>query len=124
MGTTEVGNTLGGKSGKMGGMGMGVYTGMGRRQNRWIPIQSPFGIFIIIIVVQFGLIGICLSNVKSLCLVHTFLLTNGEKSAKFVNVSPIILVNCRFISEKNLQRFSEKEIGNLRHVLVVNGSKL
>ena len=39
MGTTEVGNTLGGKSGKMGGIGMGVYTGMGRRQNRWIPIH-------------------------------------------------------------------------------------
>ena len=40
MGTTEVGNTLGGKSGKMGGIGMGVYTGMGRRQNRWIPIHT------------------------------------------------------------------------------------
>ena len=39
MGTTEVGNTLGGKSGTMGGIGMGVYTGMGRRQNRWIPIH-------------------------------------------------------------------------------------
>jgi len=31
---------LGGKSGKMGSLSMGVYTGMGRRQNRWIPIQS------------------------------------------------------------------------------------
>ena len=39
MGTTEVGNTLGGKSGKMGSIRMGVYTGMGRRQNRWIPIH-------------------------------------------------------------------------------------
>jgi hypothetical protein len=24
----------------MGSIGMGVYTGMGRRQNRWIPIQG------------------------------------------------------------------------------------
>ena len=31
---------MGGKSGKMGSIGMGVYTGMGRRQNRWIPIQK------------------------------------------------------------------------------------
>ena len=31
---------MGGKSGKMGGIRMGVYTGMGRRQNRWIPIQA------------------------------------------------------------------------------------
>ena len=30
---------MGGKSGKMGSIRMGVYTGMGRRQNRWIPIQ-------------------------------------------------------------------------------------
>ena len=44
MGTTEVGNTLGGESGKMGSLRMGIYTGMGRRQNRWIPIQYFIGI--------------------------------------------------------------------------------
>jgi len=33
---------LGVKSGKMGSIGMGVYTGMGRRQNRWIPIHTYF----------------------------------------------------------------------------------
>ena len=31
-----------------------------------------------------------------------YTLTNGEKSAEFVSVSPIVLMDCRFISEKNL----------------------
>ncbi len=35
---------MGGKSGKMGSIRMGVYTGMGRRQNRWIPIQHHHGL--------------------------------------------------------------------------------
>ena len=52
MGTTEVGNTLGGKSGKMGGIGMGVYTGIGRRQNRWIPIHKVGGRFLIYLAVK------------------------------------------------------------------------
>ena len=43
MGTTEVGITLGGKSGKMGGVGLGVYVVMGRLENRWIPIQHHHG---------------------------------------------------------------------------------
>jgi len=56
-------------------------------------------------------------------LVHTFLgepITNGKKSAKFVNLSPIILMRCRLISKKNLhlaRGFSKKEIGNLREPL-------
>jgi len=50
VGTTEVGNTLGGKSGKMGSIRMGVYTGMGRRQNRWIPIQLLLQILLLLAV--------------------------------------------------------------------------
>ena len=47
------------------------------------------------------------TNLNSLWLVPvlTFFrepLANVKKSAKFVNVSPIILMTCRFISEKNL----------------------
>jgi len=39
VGTPEVGITWGIKSGKMGRMGLGVYTVMGRLENRWIPIH-------------------------------------------------------------------------------------
>jgi len=42
-------------------------------------------------------------------LVHPFLRKTAkklEKSAKFVNMSPMILMNCRFISENNLQIYT------------------
>jgi len=42
--TPEVGITLGIKSGKMGGIGLGVYTVMGRLENRWILIHSPISL--------------------------------------------------------------------------------
>ena len=70
-----------------------------------------------------------LKNLKSLWMVHTFLgepITNGKKSAKFVRVSQILLMNCRFISEKNFHLSSGCREGNRKSprnaALIINSS--
>ena len=57
-------------------------------------------------------------QINKFCDWYSFLgapLANKKKPTKFVNVSPIKLMGCRFISESNL--LPAKERGNLRELL-------